>query len=95
MALLSRQRSRSRMVIFRLTQAEYESLKSNCIAANGRSISEYMRSELLTRSQLDPIDAKFGEIDRKLTALEELVRGVSERIGNGRRSSAAVVGREA
>lgn len=78
------------MVIFRLTQAEYESLKSACIAANGRSISEYMRTELLMHTQPDPLDAKFGEIDRKLTALEDLVRGVSERIGNGRHSAAAV-----
>jgi hypothetical protein len=84
MPLLNKEKNRSRMVIFRLTQEEYDSLRSACVAANGRSISDYMRSELLALAHTDPrgqaTESRFSEIDRKLDELHALIKEVSERI---------------
>ena len=74
------------MVIFRLTPEEYDNLRSACAAANGRSISDYMRSELLAVVQSDPLGAvvqrRFSEIERKLSDLHDLVKHVSERMAS-------------
>lgn len=87
MPLLSKDKNRNRMVIFRLTQEEYDSLKSACLAANGRSISDYMRSELLALAQSGPggdaVHRRFSGIEQKLDDLQALVKRVSERIDSG------------
>jgi len=73
---------RNRIVVFRLTQEEYNSLRSACVAAGSRTLSDYTRTELLTLVQSDSrdslIEQKFGEIDRKLADLYELIKNVAE-----------------
>ena len=75
---------RNRIVVFRLTQEEYNSLKSACVASGRRNLSDFTRTELLTLVQVDGrgsgIERKFGEIDRKLGDLYDLIQRVSERI---------------
>jgi hypothetical protein len=75
---------RNRIVVFRLSQEEYNSLRSACVAAGGRNLSDFTRSELLTVVQTDGrgsvIEQKFVEIDRKLGDLYNLIQRVSERI---------------
>ena len=75
---------RNRIVIFRVTQEEYSSLMSACVAAGSRSLSDFTRSELLTMRQTESIgsvvEQRFVEIDRKLSDLHTLVEHVSERI---------------
>ena len=80
MPLISKDRTRDRLVIFRVSQDEYDSLRSACVAANGRSISDYMRAELLHRPEQDPVAQKFTEIDRKLDELRGLLEAMSQRI---------------
>lgn len=76
--------SRNRVVIFRLTQEEYNSLKSACVEAGARNLSDYTRKELL--EHLKPngngstIERRFFEIDRKLGDLYALIQRVSERM---------------
>lgn len=75
---------RNRIVVFRLSQAEYDRLRAACVAAGGRNLSDFTRSGLLTVVEAtnggSPIEQKFVEIDRKLTDLHVLVKRVSERI---------------
>ena len=75
---------RNRIVVFRLSEEEYNSLRSACDAAGGRTLSDFTRSELLTLVQTadagSGIERKFGEIDRKLNALQTLVKHVSDHI---------------
>jgi hypothetical protein len=73
---------RNRIVVFRLSQDEYDRLRTACAAAGGRTLSDFTRSELLTLVQTDTggIERKFVEIDRKLSALQALVEHVSDRI---------------
>ena len=82
---------RNRIVVFRLSQDEYDRLRAACNAAGGRTLSDFTRSELLTLVQTDnggsTIERKFVEIDRKLSDLHALIKNMSERItelnGNG------------
>ena|ERR1039458_4250989 len=75
---------RNRIVVFRLSQEEYNRLRSACDAAGGRSLSDFTRSELLTVVHPDGhgavLERKFVEIDQKLDDLYSLIQRVSERI---------------
>ena len=75
---------RNRIVVFRLSQEEYDRLRSACVAAGGRNLSDFTRSELLTVVQTDgrgsALERKLVEIDRKLSDLCNLMQRVSERI---------------
>ena len=75
---------RNRIVVFRLTQEEHQSLQSACIAAGSRSLSDYTRTQLLTLVNADAresmVERRFGDIDRKLSALHQIIQRLSERI---------------
>ena len=75
---------RNRIVIFRLTQAEYDRLKLACAAAGARTLSDYTRSELLHASATDSQGLtnleRFRAIDEKLSDLKTIVNRVSERV---------------
>ena len=72
------------MVVFRLSQEEYDRLRAACAAAGGRSLSDYTRAGLLNLAQSDnsgsSIERKFVEIERRLNTLQTLITNVSERI---------------
>ena len=75
---------RNRIVVFRLSQDEYDRLRAACDAAGGRTLSDFTRSELLPLVQPGNggsiLERKFVEIDRKLSALQTMITQVSERI---------------
>jgi hypothetical protein len=75
---------RNRIVVFRLSQDEYDRLRAACNAAGGRTLSDFTRSELLTLVETGDggsgIERKFVEIDRKLSSLHTLVEHMSDRI---------------
>ena len=77
---------RNRMVVFRLSQEEYNNLKSACAAAGGRNLSDFTRTELLTLVQTDGrhsvVERRFVEIERKLDDLYAFIRRMSERIAS-------------
>lgn len=84
MATLNR---RNRTVIFRVTEQEYNCLKSACAAAGGRSLSDYTRSELLFRPRVDSSDGlirqRVLEMDKKLTEIQELAQQMFDALGAG------------
>lgn len=71
---------RNRVVVFRLTEEEYRSLKAACSAAGGRNLSDYTRSELLLALRSEgaeiAIHRRFQEIDVKLKDLSHLLKEV-------------------
>lgn len=75
---------RNRSVIFRVTEQEYDLLKSACAAAGGRNLSDYTRSELLSGSNNGSVDSviwrRFLEIDQKLAEVYRLASEIFERI---------------
>jgi hypothetical protein len=77
---------RNRMVNFRLSEDEYESLKNFCVAEGARSISDFARATLCqamnhNAKSGDPsldtwvhrIDGKVDDLDRAVRSLTELV----------------------
>ena len=85
MALL---KQRNRFVVFRLTQEEYTAIKSACVAAGSRNLSDFTRTEILALVQADGrsslVEQKLLEIDRKLGDLQSCVQRVSERMASPR-----------
>jgi hypothetical protein len=75
---VSTSKRRDRTVVFRVTEQEYNNLKSACDQAGGRSISDYTRSELLAGTRAGCSDAvllqRFSEIDHKLSEVHQLTK---------------------
>ena len=71
---------RNRVVLFRLTQEEYELLQAACSADQARSISDYARARILGQSggdSLAQVEAKLAEIQ---SAVQELNSKLGERV---------------
>jgi hypothetical protein len=74
---------RNRMVIFRVTEDEYENLKAVCSDRGARNLSDFARSELLQSIQRagppDPaVAGQLSQIDQKLSMLEHVVRRMAQ-----------------
>ncbi len=66
---------RDRVVVFRLTEDEYNALRVACFERGERSISAFTRSELLTGIRHDSLhvtlDDRFSALEERLTELKE------------------------
>jgi len=65
---------RNRIVVFRLTQEEYASLKNACVDKGARNISDFARAALLSSMESDGRAA----VDRRLAELESSMRHIRE-----------------
>jgi hypothetical protein len=78
------------MVVFRLTQEEYASLREACKSKGGRNLSEFTRSELLAMLHAEPIATvihhQFQELQEQLLRLETAVVQVSDTLACGNSS---------
>ena len=75
---------RNRIVVFRLTQDEYEDLKTTCSVRGARNISDFARSELLTsieqeRRPNDELHQKLASLESTLRRMTQLLEGMAER----------------
>ena len=75
---------RNRVVVFRLTQDEYEDLKTVCAVRGARNISDFARSELLTaiaqeRHPETVIHEKLSILDSKIQRMSQLLEGMADR----------------
>jgi hypothetical protein len=62
---------RNRILIFRLTEDEYEALQ---VASTGaRSLSDFARAKLLASLGASPIDEQLMQLATKVTRLTELL----------------------
>jgi hypothetical protein len=64
---------RDRIVIFRLTQDEYESMKSVCARRGARNISDFARTALLLSIERE----RQSDTEQKLAALQSTVERMS------------------
>jgi hypothetical protein len=70
---------RRRLVMFRLNEEEYESLKAACLVREARSVSDFARAAVLRLAD----DAAGGGVEaltRRLADLEKGVRRILERL---------------
>jgi hypothetical protein len=73
---------RDRVVVFRLTQDEYEELKIVCAVRGARNISDFARSELLTAIEQERrpeagLQGRLSDVDQKLSSLESKIQRMS------------------
>ena len=69
------------MLVFRLTEQEYDDIKAACSAKGGRNLSEFARSELLTSIDARPegrLQGRLQEVDQKLSALNLKVQDMAQ-----------------
>jgi hypothetical protein len=65
---------RDRIVVFRLSQDEYEGLKAACAERGAASISSFARAELLTSLDRDRLSGVY----RQLSKLELSVQRIAQ-----------------
>jgi hypothetical protein len=73
-------RPRNRLVNFRLSEDEFERLRSSCAQHGARSISDFARSSVLHRLEGVPASSaatqlvtQFGELERRVVQLIQLL----------------------
>ena len=66
------QKVRTRLVSFRVTDEEFEQLKSACDRNGSRCLSEFARSSMLTNPNRDPenVISKVVVLERRIASLE-------------------------
>jgi hypothetical protein len=73
---------RNRIVVFRLSQDEFATLKCACAEKGGRNLSEFTRSELLSFLRAQPpeylIHSKLDAIERQLTSMRTDMQEMSQ-----------------
>jgi hypothetical protein len=74
--LMPDSKPRTRAVIFRLTQEEYNRVKSATSAGGARSLSDFARANVL-RAAGEPT---LGQMERKLDELNRAVRQIADRL---------------
>jgi hypothetical protein len=62
---------RNRILIFRLTQEEYEALQS--ASQGSRSLSEFARSKLFAALESPPVETRLTELQSKVARIEQLL----------------------
>lgn len=62
---------RNRVLIFRLTQEEYEALQS--ASAGARSLSEFARTKLFSALESPGVGSQISELQSKIARIEQLL----------------------
>ena len=73
--------AKKRIVNFRLTEGEYQTLRSACRKTGARSISDYARSVLLgalpdAASGASDVSHRIDQLELRVTALSSAVRAI-------------------
>ena len=100
-------KTRNRLVNFRLTQEELESLKMACLVTGSRNLSDFARGAVLEsigahtepgiriQSRLATLDTKVSEIGVTVQFLAELLKGTLKGFAQfPRRDPGSALGRE-
>lgn len=77
---------RNRLVVFRLSQEEYSSLKQACDRAGARNLSEFTRSEVLEYLQADAVGSHlnrhFNSLEQRIAVMQLQLTSLLEGVFN-------------
>jgi hypothetical protein len=62
---------RNKILIFRLTQEEYDVLHS--ASAGARSLSEFARAKLMSAIEAQPVNSQLSDLQSKVARIEQLL----------------------
>lgn len=71
---------RNRVLIFRLTQDEYDNLQAACTGKGARSLSDFARSELLGAIGAELRPPSVSRVEEKLTELHAAVERIAQKL---------------
>ena len=75
------------MVVFRLTQEEYDNLKGVCSERGGRNLSDFTRSELMNYLGADSlsglVEERFSDVKQRLSELRDAVQKLTTLVSQG------------
>jgi hypothetical protein len=78
-------RPRNKIVLFRLTEDEFKSLRSASLANGARSLSELARTEVMSRiladGQAKRIEERIEIVDQMLVDLQAAVQKINRMVG--------------
>jgi len=96
---------REKLVVFRVTDHEFEALKRVCEAKGGRNLSEFARTELLSCTSsiaIAALNTRISSVDEQMCALEQAYDALARQLqpkqlarsecGKDRRTADAVTG---
>lgn len=69
---------RNRVVVFRLSEDEYRSLKEACARRGARNVSDFTRSEVLESLS----DTRNGDLDRRFKTIEQGIASLQSQFNN-------------
>jgi hypothetical protein len=77
------------MVVFRLSQEEYNNLKEFCSERGGRNLSDFTRSELMNLLSADSLvgrlENRFSDVKQRLGELQDAVSQLTIMVSNARK----------
>lgn len=82
--------NRDRIVVFRLSQDEYRSLKEACESRGARNLSDFTRSELLASLHAGTMDEQLA---RRFAMIEAQIAAMQSAIANLNRTLEGIVAR--
>lgn len=71
---------RTRIVIFRLTDEEYEELRAACVDRGARNVSDFARTALMqtVAGEREAVTSKLAQIESGVQRLEQLMSGIAK-----------------
>ena len=66
---------RNRILIFRLTQDEYQTLQNASCERGARSLSEFARNQLMNSIEASPIGDQISELRSTISRIAEMIEG--------------------
>jgi mobilization protein NikA len=85
----SSNRRRTRLVSFRVSDREFEQLKTRCDSEGARSLSDYARAALCRneRAPYDRVDPSVHQLSEEVRQLREHLLHIIEFLANARRTN--------
>ena len=78
------------MVVFRLTQEEYDNLRGVCSERGGRNLSDFTRSELMnllgTDSLSGMMESRFSDVRHRLGELQDAISRLTTLVSDARKT---------
>ena len=71
-------KTRSRVVVFRLTEEEFKLLQDACRISGGRNLSDFTRTGILNHLENRTKPDRFAAIEDRLNTLQQDIRALSD-----------------
>jgi uncharacterized protein (DUF1778 family) len=86
-------KTRDRIIVFRVTQDEYRSLKEACASPGARNLSDFTRSEVLAAlhsgSVAEYLTRRFESIETQIATMQSAIAHLNRSLEGGSHAASA------